>query len=170
MREDILTLNIRGTGKYINIMSGFGYSDEDKEIYDEIYSQGFFEFKKDIHILAAVIGFNLYSSNLEEIKNYKLKPINILQVDYSEYYHLIYSIAISLEDKIEETISLQDIVEKINKCAALGIKKLEEILTEDNENYIRNFEDFLEYPERSLKKMFDREKEINEVIESSNWS
>ncbi|MGL4904589.1 MAG: hypothetical protein ACRC34_03725 [Cetobacterium sp.] len=173
MKEEILNLKIRKNKNYINLMSGFGYEEKHKEIYDDLLrktGKGFFEFKKDIHVLAAIIGFNLYSKKLEIIKNYELKALNVLDADYTEYYHLIYSVALSFDDNIAKTLSSKNIVKIFNQCAALGIDKLKDILNKDNEGYTQNFEDFLENPEDFLENMFDKEKEINELIENSNWS
>ncbi|MBM6876137.1 hypothetical protein, partial [Fusobacterium mortiferum] len=76
----------------------------------------------------------------------------------------IYSVALSLNNDIKDVLNNSRIVEIFNKCAGLGIIKLKEILTKDSDGYIRNFEDFLEQPEEFLEVMYDRDKEINEIM------
>ncbi|MGL5624564.1 hypothetical protein, partial [Cetobacterium sp.] len=89
-------------------------------------------------------------------------------VDYSEYYHLIYSVALCLNNNIEDILDNKKIVDIFNKCASLGIEKLKEILTKDKDGYMRNLEDFLENPAEFLgENMFDpekKEKEINDIM------
>lgn len=150
-------------------LDGFGYEKKYEDIYNNLIAQtgdGFFDQKKDILILAAVIGFNLYSKNPSNIEQHKLdkKDFKILSpVDFSEYYHIIYGIIISLNDDIKDIFDNNKIVDTINKCGSLGIVKLNDILTQDRESYIRNFEDFLERPEEFLINMFDREKQDREI-------
>ncbi|MGL6101514.1 MAG: hypothetical protein ACRC0G_18090 [Fusobacteriaceae bacterium] len=171
--EELFQEELRKKREIGNELNGFGYEKKFEYIYNELLSQtgnGFFEFKKDIQVLAALIGFNLYSNQPKKVENYKLEKIGfkpLSPVDFSEYYHLIYSVALSLNNDIENILDNKNIVEIFNKCAGLGIEKLKEILIKDKEGYIRNFEDFLENPEIFLENMYDgkrEEREINEVM------
>lgn len=152
-------------------LDGFGYEAKYNNIYDELFSRtgdGFFETKKDILILAAVIGFNLYCdspSTIERHKPTKADFKKLTPVDFSPYYHIIFGIIISLDDDIKNIFDDNRTVDIINKCASLGIEKLNEILTQDKESYIRNFEDFLENPQVFLMNMFDRERKDEEIKE-----
>lgn len=169
--EEIFEVEIRKRREVTNQLNGFGYEKKYEEIYNEFFKDtgdGFFEMKKDIMVLAAIIGFNLYAKNPNRIEKYKIdkndfKPLS--PVDFTEYYHLIYAVAISLNNNIEDGLNNSKVVEIFNKCAGLGIMKLKEILTKDNESYIRNFEDFLENPEDFLEEMYDRDREINEIMD-----
>lgn len=168
--EEIFEEKIRRRREVTNELNGFGYEKKYEEIYNEFFKEtgdGFFETKKDILVLAAIIGFHLYSKELNKIENYKLDKNGfktLSPVDFTEYYHLIYSVALSLNNDIKDVLYNNKIVDIFNKCASLGIIKLKEILTKDNDGYIRNFEDFLEQPEESLETMYDREKERNEIM------
>lgn len=168
--EEIFEEKIRKRREVTNELNGFGYEKKYEEIYNEFFKEtgdGFFETKKDILVLAAIIGFHLYSKQLNKIENYKLDKNGfktLSPVDFTEYYHLIYSVALSLNNDIKDVLNNNRVVDIFNKCAGLGIIRLKEILTKDNDGYIRNFEDFLQQPEEFLEIMYDREKEINEII------
>lgn len=169
--EEIFEEEIRRRREVTNELNGFGYEKKYEEIYNEFFKEtgdGFFETKKDILVLAAIIGFHLYSKQPNKIENYKLDKNGfktLSPVDFTEYYHLIYSVALSLNNDIKDVLNNNRVVDIFNKCAGLGIIRLKEILIKDNDGYIRNFEDFLEQPEDFLETMYDREKEINEIIE-----
>ncbi len=166
--EDLFEEELRKRRKMINELNGFGHEKKYDEIYNELLSQrgeGFFETKKDILVLAALIGFNLYSNKPEIIEKKVLEKKdfkNLMPVDFSEYYHLIYSVMLSLNNRIEDILDDKRIVDIFNNCASLGIEKLKEILTMDKEGYIRNFEDFLENPENFLEDMYNPDREIRE--------
>lgn len=168
--EKIFEEEFRRRREVTNELNGFGYEKKYEDIYNEFFKEtgdGFFETKKDILVLAAIIGFHLYSKQSNKIENYKLEKNNfklLSPVDFTEYYHLIYSVALSLNNDIKDVLNNSRIVEIFNKCAGLGIIKLKEILTKDSDGYIRNFEDFLEQPEEFLEVMYDRDKEINEIM------
>lgn len=159
--------------KYIYELDKFGYEEKYEDIYNMLWKEtgkGFFETKKDIQVISAVIGFNLYSETPEKIKNYKLEKIKYLSpVNYSEYYYLAYSIAISLEDDIKEIFNLSDVVNIFNKCSALGMPKLKEILFSEGDTILGNFEEFIDNPEKFLEQIYDKDKKISESIENSNW-
>ncbi|MGL5904136.1 MAG: hypothetical protein ACRCZO_15755 [Cetobacterium sp.] len=169
--EDLFQEELRKRRREDKELIGFGHEKNYDGIYNELLSQrgdGFFVLKKDIHVLAALIGFNLYSNQPKKIGNHKLDKVgfkSLSPVDYSEYYHLIYSVALSLNNNIEDILDNKKIVDIFNNCASLGIEKLRDILTKDKEGYIRNFEDFLENPEEFLEDMFDGEREEREVRE-----
>ncbi|MCQ8211204.1 hypothetical protein NON08_01300 [Cetobacterium somerae] len=169
--NELFQEEIRKRREVSNELNGFGYEKEFDNIYNELLNQrgdGFFDTKKDIYVLAALIGFNLYSNQPLKIEKHSLvkkefRPLS--PVDFSEYYHLIYSVALSLNNSIEDILDNKRIVDIFNNCASLGIEKLKEILTKDGEGYIRNFEDFLESPENFLENMFDEEREEREINE-----
>ncbi|MDX8335218.1 hypothetical protein [Candidatus Cetobacterium colombiensis] len=170
---EVFQEEIRQRRKKLSEISGFGYEKKYDEIYNELTKQmgyGFFETKKDVLVLAGMIGFNLFSSKSKKIENHKLERTEFRQlspVDFSEYYHLIYSVALSLNNNIEDILDNKRVVDIFNNCASLGIDKLFEILKKDGDGYVRNFEDFLESPEEFLEDMFDEkreEREINEAI------
>lgn len=169
--EDLFQEELRKRREVGNKLEGFGHEKDYDGIYNELLSQrgeGFFILKKDIHVLAALIGFNLYSNQPKKIENHRLDKVGfrpLSPVDYSEYYHLIYSVALSLNNNIEDILDNKKIVDIFNNCASLGIEKLRDILTKDKDGYIRNFEDFLESPEDFLEGMFDGEREEREVRE-----
>lgn len=177
MDEDILLKKHRNQKireeKYVYELDKFGYEDKYEKDYEQLCKEtgkGFFETKKDIQVLAAVIGFNLYSDNPNKIKNYKLEKIKYLTpVNYTEYYHLIYSIAISLEEDTKVILESSNVVEIFNKCSALGMPKLKEILFSEGDTILGNFQEFIENPEKFLEKIYDKEKQINDAIKNSNW-
>lgn len=165
--------DLRVRREVTNELSGFGHEKKYDDIYRELTKQtgfGFFETKKDLFILAGMIGFNLYSEIPQTIEKHILekkefRPLS--PVDFSEYYHLIYAVALSLNNSIEDILDNKRVVDIFNKCASLGISKLYEILKKDGEGYIRNFEDFLENPNNFLESIYDgkrEEREINEVM------
>ncbi|MGL5982581.1 MAG: hypothetical protein ACRCZR_04565 [Cetobacterium sp.] len=172
--SDLFQEELRKRRVVTNELSGFGHEKKHDDIYNELLEErgdGFFETKKDIQVLSALIGFNLYSSQPKKIINYKLEKggfRGLSPVDFSEYYHLIYSVALSLNDNIEDILDNKKIVDIFNNCASLGIEKLKEILNKDKEGYIRNFEDFLEHPEDFLENIFDGEREKREVKEAED--
>ncbi|MGL5936098.1 MAG: hypothetical protein ACRCZI_10825 [Cetobacterium sp.] len=172
--EDLFQEELRKRREVSNELSGFGHEKKYDEIYNELLSErgdGFFDTKKDINVLAALIGFNLYSNKPKEIRNHKLEKDgfrNLVPVDFTEYYHLIYSVVLSLNNNIEDILENKTIVSIFNNCASLGIKKLRDILTKDKDGYIRNFEDFLENPEEFLENMFDGQREEKEVKEAED--
>lgn len=177
MIEDILLKKHRNQKskeeKYVYELDKLGYEEKYEEDFKKLCKEtgkGFFETKKDIQVLAAVIGFNLYSDTPDKIKNYKLEKIKYLTpVNYTEYYHLIYSIAISLEEDTKIILNLSDVVDIFNKCSALGMPKLKEILFSEGDTILGNFQEFIENPEKFLEKIYDKEKQISEVIKKSNW-
>ncbi|MGL6169195.1 MAG: hypothetical protein ACRC0Y_13005 [Fusobacteriaceae bacterium] len=169
--NDLFQEELRKRREVSNELGGFGYEKKFDDIYNELLISiaGFFETKKDIHVLAALIGFNLYCNYPKKIQEYKLEKNGfkaLSPVNFSEYYHLIYSVVLSLNNNIEDILDNKKIVDIFNNCASLGIEKLKEILTKDKEGYIRNFEDFLEHPENFLENMFDGKKEEREVEEA----
>lgn len=172
--DELFQEEIRKRREVNNELSGFGHEKEFDNIYNELLNQrgeGFFETKKDIYVLAALIGFNLYSNQPQAIEKHSLVKKEfraLVPVDFSEYYHLIYSVVLSLNNNIEDILDNKRIVDIFNNCASLGIEKLKEILSKDGDGYIRNFEDFLENPEEFLEDMYDdkrEEREINEVMD-----
>ncbi|MGL5051480.1 MAG: hypothetical protein ACRC5W_04155 [Cetobacterium sp.] len=172
--SDLFQEELRKRREVSNELSGFGHEEKYDGDYNELLEErgdGFFETKKDIHVLAALIGFNLYCNYPKKIKEHKLqkKDFKVLSpVNFSEYYHLIYSVVLSLNNNIEDILDNKKIVDIFNNCASLGIEKLKEILTKDKEGYIRNFEDFLEHPEDFLENIFDGEREKREVKEAED--
>lgn len=182
--ESILAEENRKRNKVSNLLDGFGYEKNYEEHYNNLVKAtgfSFFETKKDVQVVAALIGFNLNCNNLDKIKNYTLKSklSKLSPVDYSEYYHLIYSVSLCIDS---ENIDNDTIVQNFNKCASLGIEKLIEILDRDGEGHIRNFEDFLMSPQDFLEDMFsdknifqkpkndslDREVQESEIILKKN--
>lgn len=170
--EELLQGELRKRREVVNELSGFGHEKKYDEIYNELTKQvgfGFFETKKDLLVLAGMIGFNLYSNMPQTIEKCVLEKKDfraLAPVDFSEYYHLIYAVALSLNNSIEDILDNKRVVDIFNKCASLGINKLYEILKKDGEGYIRNFEDFLESPEEFLENMYDGKREEREVNEA----
>lgn len=162
--------------RYIYELDKFGH----EEKYDDDYKQlcketgvGFFETKKDIQVLAAMIGFNLYHKYPDKIKNCKLDKMRYLTpVNYTEYYHLAYSVSICLEEDTKIILETSKVVDIFNKCSALGMPKLKEILFADGGTILENYQDFVQDPSAFLEDIFDPESEVREIqnsMEKSNW-
>ncbi|MGL5204410.1 MAG: hypothetical protein ACRDA0_12605 [Cetobacterium sp.] len=162
--------------RYIYELDKFGH----EEKYDDDYKQlcketgvGFFETKKDIQVLAAMIGFNLYHKYPDKIINYKLDKMRYLTpVNYTEYYHLAYSVSICLEEDTKIILETSKVVDIFNKCSALGMPKLKEILFADGGTILENYQDFIQDPLAFLEEVFDPESEVREIqnsMEKSNW-
>lgn len=161
---------------YIYELDRFGHEekyDDDYKVLCKETGRGFFETKKDIQVLAAMIGFNLYHKYPDKIKDYKLEKMRYLTpVNYTEYYHLAYSISICLEGDAKIILDTSKVVDIFNKCSALGMPKLKEIVFAEGGTILENYQDFIEDPHAFLEDSFNPDREVTEIQENmkeSNW-
>ena len=146
--------------------NAIGYENKFKEDYDYLTKNtgdGFFVNKKDILVIAALIGFNNYS--FDKIEKYKLekKDFKNLNVKFDEYHSIIFSIAICHKKSSEVVVNKNEVSDIFNKCAGIGMEKFKEIILNDDGSIMMNFEDFIGNPEEYIN-LFDDEKEKNVVL------
>lgn len=163
--------------KYNNLEIGIiGYENKYFDKYEELsnrnISGGHFIDKKDIMALSAIIGRHYFSNN--DILNFKLedeqKNLKILSnVDFSEYYGLIFSIALSVKNDLNIIFEKTEISKIFNNCAAIGFPKMLEIIEKKGFSIIENYEELLDEPREVLEKIYELEKNELEILEEAKW-
>jgi len=131
------------------VFNNIGYYQQYEGDLDRLMDNKFFQDKKDVLVLSAVLSFKEITR--DTVDNTKLKVTKKLNnVKFDEYAAIIYGIAIAHSKDAAVVTDEKKVVEIFNKYANLGFEKLYKIITDTNGSAISNLEALIANPDNFI--------------------